>query len=133
MTREISFRWLEEAINDFEMGNILLKAEKFNGAVFHYQQSAEKALKAVHYFYDHQPWGHSILNLINELINTGKNSFSKFKKYAREIDRHYTTTRYPDALPDISPKDVYDEEIANEIREKVREILDFVKIELDLK
>ncbi|MBD3195985.1 MAG: HEPN domain-containing protein [Candidatus Lokiarchaeota archaeon] len=127
MTREISYKWLEEAENDFEMGEILLKSKKFNGAVFHYQQAAEKSLKAILYYNDKQPWGHSILSLINDLIEEGSHSYEKFITYAREIDRHYTTTRYPDALPNISPKDAYDSIIATRIRKEVEEIINFVK------
>ena len=127
MTREISYKWLEEADNDFDMAEILLKSEKFNGAVFHYQQAVEKSLKAALYYEDKQPWGHSILSLINDLIKTSDKSFEKFKKYAREIDRHYTTTRYPDALPNLSPKEAYDVEVATKIRNEVEEIIKFVK------
>ncbi len=127
MTREISYIRLEEADNDFEMGDILLKSEKFNGVVFHYQQAAEKSLKAALYYHYKQPWGHSILGLINDLIEISDESYEKFKNYAREIDRHYTTTRYPDALPNISPKEAYDVDIATKIRNEVEEIVKFVK------
>jgi HEPN domain-containing protein len=131
MTRDISKKWLEEAINDYEMGNILLNSEKFNGAVFHYQQAAEKALKACLYYYDQQPWGHSLFKLIQDLRASGHEDFKKFENFAREIDRHYTTTRYPDALPNLSPKEVYDEQISVEIKEKVEKILDFIQIKLE--
>ncbi len=127
MTREISYKWLEEADNDFEMGDILLKSDKFNGTVFHYQQAAEKSLKAALYYHDKQPWGRSILGLINDLIEISNESYEKFKNYAREIDRHYTNTRYPDALPNISPKEAYDVDIAMKIRNEVEEIVKFVK------
>lgn len=127
MTREISAKWLEEAINDFEMGDILLDAKKYNGAVFHYQQAAEKSLKANLYFIDKQPWDHSILKLLNKLIDSGYENYKKFQNNAREIDRHYTTSRYPDTLPDISPKEAYDQHIAQEIRDKAKEILNSVK------
>jgi HEPN domain-containing protein len=58
--------WFAEATNDFEMGHILFNAQKFNGAVFYYIQAAEKAVKALLYLFNFQPWGHSILNLLNE-------------------------------------------------------------------
>jgi HEPN domain-containing protein len=130
MTREISKKWLEEAINDYEMGNILLNSNKFNGAVFHYQQAVEKSLKACLYYSDQQPWGHSILKLIQDLVDAGDESFKRFTNYAREIDRHYTTTRYPDALPNLSPKEAYDKEVSMEIKMKVEEMLSFIKTKL---
>ncbi len=58
--------WFADATNDFEMGNILFNAHKFNGAVFYYIQAAEKAIKALLYLLNLHPWGHSILNLLKE-------------------------------------------------------------------
>ena len=39
--------WFSEAKNDFEIANILLNSQKFNGAVFHFCQAAEKAVKSL--------------------------------------------------------------------------------------
>jgi HEPN domain-containing protein len=45
-----SNNWLEEAEWDLENAKILLKNKRYNTVVFHSQQAAEKALKAVLYF-----------------------------------------------------------------------------------
>lgn len=49
--------WMDEAKNDFEAGLILKDSKKYNIAVFHFQQAAEKAAKGLHYFHDRQPLG----------------------------------------------------------------------------
>ncbi|MBD3339787.1 MAG: HEPN domain-containing protein [Candidatus Lokiarchaeota archaeon] len=52
MSRKIAEQWIREACNDYEMGEVLLETKKYNGATFHSQQRAEKALKFLWYFYD---------------------------------------------------------------------------------
>ena len=131
MIRDIFKKGFEEAINDYEVGLILIKSEKYNCAVFHFQQATEKILKAALYFYDQQPWGHSSLELIKHIVKRGKKEYKKFLSYAREIDTHYTTTRYPDTLPGIGPKDAYDKKIAENIKEKVSEIIEFIQSDFE--
>ncbi len=127
MTREIYNEWLKEAENDFDAGKTLFDAKIYNSAVFHFQQSVEKILKAVLYFYDEQPWGHSILKLIQHLEGIGKEQFSEIKSKGREFDVHYTSTRYPDTLPEISPSELYDKRISQKLMNKAEYILNFVK------
>ena len=47
MTREIYSKWMKEAKNDFHAGIVLHNAQIYNSAVFHFQQSVEKVLKAI--------------------------------------------------------------------------------------
>jgi HEPN domain-containing protein len=118
--------WYSEAENDFEMAEILLKSEHYNGAVFHCQQAGEKALKALLYFLNEQPWGHSLYNLLESAEKILGSIDPALKNASRDLDRHYTTTRYPDGLPDITPKNAYDEEIADLMITKASLILEFV-------
>ena len=113
------------------MGNILFNAHKFNGAVFYYIQAAEKAIKALLYLLNLHPWGHSILNLLKEYEKKGKKISIELKKIAKELERHYTRSRYPDALPMKSPKDVYTKNKAQVIRDKSKIFLEFVKNEME--
>ncbi len=131
MTREIYKEWLKEAKNDFRAGKTLYKAKIFNTAVFHFQQSVEKVLKAALYFYNEQPWGHSILKLIQHLQKIGKDEYSSILSEGREFDLHYTSTRYPDTLPDISPSELYDRKISQKLMKNAEKILDFVQEEME--
>lgn len=129
MARKELELWLKEAKNDLGMGDILFKEHIYNGAVFHFQQAAEKALKAILYLVNIQPWGHSILNLFQEYEKSGHKVSEELKNFARSLDRHYTAFRYPDALPSMTPKEAYDREIALDLRKKTQAILEFVENE----
>ena len=58
-------RWLTTAQGDYETAVVLLDHSRCAHACFHAQQSGEKAMKAVWYFSDADPWGHSIEKLLN--------------------------------------------------------------------
>lgn len=127
ITREIYNKWLEEAKNDFEAALVLHEAKIFNSAVFHLQQSVEKTLKSILYFYDAQPWGHSLIELIKHLQKIGQSQYTQFLNAARRFDRHYIASRYPDALPGGSPSEAYDVDISDELRQVAREIIEFAE------
>ena len=118
-------RWLDEALWDLETAKILHEKSRFNSAAFYAHQSAEKASKALLYHVNEAPWGHSIRELLGRFFEkVGKNPDDKLMSFARELDRHYIPSRYPDALPSGTPHEAYDEETsarAIEIAEKVVE------------
>ena len=60
-------------------------------------------------------------------IELGKNEYEQFLSMGREVDRHYTTVRYPDALPFLSPKEAYDLEIAERVQKQVSIFLNFIE------
>ncbi len=122
--------WIAEALNDFEMGDILFNSKKYNGSIFYFIQSAEKAVKALLFLLNQQPWGHSILNLLNECEKKGIKITPNLKKFAKDLEQHYISSRYPDATPGKAPKDAYDEKKAKSIRGIVQEYLEFVKKEV---
>ena len=59
-------RWLRTAEEDLQAVEVLVKAGAFAQACFYAQQSGEKAVKALWYVSDADPWGHSIQRLILE-------------------------------------------------------------------
>lgn len=65
--RQEAERWLKTAEGDLEAAVILLENNKYAHSCFHSQQAGEKAMKAVWYFLDADPWGHSIKKLIQGL------------------------------------------------------------------
>ena len=109
-------RWLKTAETDLDSAIILRKSTKYAHACFHSQQAGEKALKAVWYWSDKDPWGHSIRKLINDLESVDQDTFKRIEdlvKSANFLDRYYIPTRYPNGLPDLTPDDVYMEEDAD--------------------
>ena len=54
----------------------------------------------------------------------------KLKKHAKELDKVYFSTRYPDALPDDIPAEYYTKEDAQELLEHARSIQQAISKEL---
>ena len=98
-----SNNWVEEADWDLENAKILLKNERFNTVVFHSQQAAEKAVKALLYHNKINGWGHSIYTLLQSYKSLKNVDLTDLSNLALSLDKHYITTRYPDALPNIPP------------------------------
>ena len=111
--QEEAVRWFATGKGDLEAAEILMKNRKHAHACFNAQQAVEKAIKGVWYFFDADPWGHSILKLIQELEEVDMGAFSALNEYideARKLDRLYIPTRYPNGLPDITPDLAYGED-----------------------
>ncbi len=110
-------RWLKTAQGDFDTAAVLRDHMRYAHACFHAQQSGEKAMKAVWYLLDADPWGHSIKKLINGLEEVDLKTFHELKhleKPATILDRFYISTRYPNGLPDLTPEEAYLEEDAKD-------------------
>ncbi|MBN1841112.1 MAG: HEPN domain-containing protein [Deltaproteobacteria bacterium] len=110
-----ALRWLRTAEDDLDSATILRRNEKFPHACFHAQQAGEKALKAVWYFADADPWGHSIKKLIEDLRYVDLMLYEHVESLLRSgmlLDRFYIPTRYPNGLPDLTPDAAYIDEDA---------------------
>jgi HEPN domain-containing protein len=132
--REAS-RWLTTADGDLEAAVILKETGKFAHSCFHAQQAGEKAIKALWFFADANPWGHSIQKMIEDLEHvdvTLYRSFESFIRMGRILDRFYIPTRYPNGLPDITPDAAFSEEDAVTCIEYSKKIVDAVHVHLKL-
>ena len=103
--RKEADRWYKQAKVDLNAAKGSREAENFEWACFQCQQAAEKALKALWFFFEQDPWGHSVLNLINSF--PGEVPLSKYVPDAQLLDKLYIPTRYPNGLPDLSPFEVF--------------------------
>ena len=129
--REDSKRWLRQAEADIKAAHGSLKNHSYEWACFQSQQAGEKALKALWYYYSFDPWGHSVAKLISDFPkNEIKKSLSSLLNKAKELDKLYIPTRYPNGLPDLTPSEVYTKEEAlkairsvNAIFEQIKKIL----------
>jgi len=125
-----ALRWLRTGEDDLDAAIVLRKNKKFPHACFHAQQAAEKALKAVWYYADADPWGHSIRKLIEDLENVDLSLYDRLKSLLRAgtvLDRFYIPTRYPNGLPELTPGEAYLDEDAEECIQRATEILAAVK------
>lgn len=122
-------RWFNTAQGDLDSAIILLKNDRYAHACFHSQQSGEKAMKAIWYFLDADPWGHSIKKLIQGLEQVDLNTYKRFERLEKRavlLDRFYITTRYPNGLPDLTPEEAYLKEDAVKCIENAEKILNEV-------
>jgi len=123
-------RWMDTAKGDIGAADVLYQSGKYAHACFHAQQSAEKALKALWYFADADPWGHSIKKLMDDLTEVDpvlSKAMEPLKKIGLILDRFYIPTRYPNGLPDLTPEQAFLEEDAKSCIEHATNILDAVQ------
>ncbi len=126
--RDEALRWFDEALWDYETALILHREKRYNAAAFYAHQAAEKAVKALLYYVNEAPWGHSIRVLLERYFKRMSiGTDRKLLSYARELDRHYIPSRYPNAHPAGTPHEAYDEDTSKRALEASREIIDFVK------
>jgi len=101
-------RWLSQAGSDVAAAKDSAKASRFEWACFQAQQAAEKAMKACWFQLDLDPWGHSVARLIDDLPDeTVRNRFAAGREPARQLDKLYIPTRYPNGLPEMTPAEAY--------------------------
>jgi HEPN domain-containing protein len=119
-------RWYRTAEGDLDTAIILSENRKYAHSCFHSHQSAEKAIKAVWYFLEAEPWGHSIGKMIRDLKQINSKTANKLRTLQKDavvLDRFYIPTRYPNGLPDITPDEAYLEDDAKACIEMATRIL----------
>jgi HEPN domain-containing protein len=101
-------RWLVAAQQDLLAAKILSENRFYAHACFFAQQSGEKAVKALWHLRDREPSGSSILRLLAEFPDgSAITNSEEWAQRAAMLDRFYIPTRYPDALPDLTPSQCY--------------------------
>lgn len=123
-------RWASQAEDDYETALLLINGGKFAQACFFFQQASEKAIKALWYLYGEEPWGHGITRLIEvfPVDEVRGKLISELMDEAKELDKLYIPTRYPNGLPEgLIPATAYTKRNAEQVREMARKILDNIK------
>ena len=100
-------RWLSQARSDVAAAEDSARAKRFEWACFQAQQSAEKAMKACWFQADLDPWGHSVARLVDALPDNIAAHFASARDPARQLDKLYIPTRYPNGLPEMTPAEAY--------------------------
>ncbi len=74
-------------------------------------------------------WGHSVLTLtlLRRFAETIDADIQEVEQCAKELDRHYIPSRYPDAYPSGRPEDYYTEKIAKEALSCALKIKEFAE------
>ncbi len=127
--QEEALRWLTHAQDEFQDADDLRRRGRFYLALFHFQQAAEKALKAFLYSVASSEevfFTHSVYELIRRAQEFDP-EWSRVQKAAR-LDQYYIPTRYPNGLPGGVPSRFYtDPREAEEAMKLAKQVLDMVQ------
>jgi len=118
--------WLRQAVRDLEHAKISVEHGDYEWACFASQQAAEKAVNALYQKLGVEVWGHSVSRMLDSLPSELKPPKSLIDK-AKELDRHYIPTRYPNFHPEGAPLDYYTKEDAERAVRYAEEILEFCR------
>ncbi|MEM0080158.1 MAG: HEPN domain-containing protein [Nitrososphaerota archaeon] len=124
-------RWFLQAVRDLKASKDSHSMGNFEWSVFQAQQSAEKSLKSLLHAHGRGAWGHSVLELFEALRDIYELEVDYFLPKARELDRHYIPSRYPNVFESGYPGQYYDEETSTRSIQYAEEILNWVKKKLE--
>ena len=116
--------WLRQAKRDLQHAKNSLKDGDYEWSCFAAQQAAEKAAKALYQKIGAEAWGHSVTALLSNLppqVNPQKSLIDE----AKELDKHYIPSRYPNSHPSGAPFDYYTKREAREAIKHAEAIISF--------
>jgi HEPN domain-containing protein len=96
------------------------------GACFAAQQAAEKAVKALYQSVHVDAIGHSVTRMLQDLP-TPLTPPADLIHLAKELDRHYIPSRYPNSHPEGAPMDYYTEEDASRAVDGAERIIEYCR------
>lgn len=128
--RDEAALWLQQAADDYRFARTALRERFYAQACFIAQQVAEKAVKAVHYRLGARVViGHSVRALLAAL--KGRRTVNDdLLRMAGQLDQYYVSTRYPDALPGLTPSDAFSVAQARAAIRAAHKVLQWARREL---
>jgi HEPN domain-containing protein len=109
--KEESRRWLVQAQDELADADELRRRGRFYLALFHFQQAAEKALKAYLYLTMRSREEVFITHSLEDLLRKVRALDRDFRvvKDAKKLDEYAIRARYPDSLPGKIPSRYFDD------------------------
>jgi HEPN domain-containing protein len=127
---ERSRDWLRQAEADLAHARNSRVVGDFDWAAFASHQAAEKAIKALFQRLHLDAWGHTLSVLLARLPESARPESSLVEK-AKELDKHYIPTRYPNGFEQGAPVDFYTRAEAERAILLAEEILEFCRRQID--
>jgi HEPN domain-containing protein len=116
--------WMKQAKRDLQHARGSLEIQSYEWCCFAAQQSAEKAVKALFQKLGADAWGHSVSNLLSNLPESARPALGLIDK-AKELDKHYIASRYPNSYPSGAPFQYYTKAEAERSVQYADEIIGF--------
>jgi HEPN domain-containing protein len=123
---ERSSDWLRQAESDLRHARNARKDGDHDWAAFASHQAAEKAIKAVFQKAHLDAWGHT-LSLLLASLPEGRRPDQPLIDRAKELDKHYIPTRYPNGFERGAPVDFYTAKEADQAIANAEAILEFCR------
>lgn len=117
---------MRQALRDLTHAEVSLKQGYYEWACFAAHQAAEKAVKALYESRNMETWGHSVSRMLEHLPEDVKPATELIDK-AKELDRHYIPTRYPNFHSEGAPLDYYTRGDAERAVGHAQEIVEFCR------
>jgi len=118
--------WLAQGLRDLKAARSMLDGGFYEWAAFQAHQAAEKGLKALLRFHHREHRGHRLVAMLEALADQ-LTVPEALVEAARELDWHYTGSRYPNHFAEGYPAQYYDRKIAQRCVEHAERILEFVQ------
>ena len=119
--------WFAQAERDLTQAESSRRDGRHEWACFASQQSAEKAVKALHLYRGQEAWGHVVARLLSELpmeVN------SELVDRAKVLDNFYVATRYANGHPEGPPYEHYGPLQSAEAIRHAGQILEFIRAQM---
>ena len=121
-------RWMRSARMTIESARRDLEGGDYNWSCFKAHQAAEKALKAVLWGVGKPKMGHSLVHLLQHLVEAlGVDAPDDVRRACLLLSKFYTPTRYPDVWSEGIPEEFYSAEEASEAIESAQLVLEWVE------
>ena len=98
--------WLAQADHDLKHARNAQQDGDYDWACFAAHQAAEKAVKGLFLALEGEAWGHSLTSLVEDLAKR-MSVPDELRQRARQLDKHYIPTRYPNGFDSGAPGDFY--------------------------
>ena len=127
MNNNEGLRWERQAEEDLKDSKYNSEGGKHHIACFLSQHAAEKAVKGYLYFRGAEDvWGHSLSDLCEDAI-LFEMFFDTIKSEARQLDKYFEMTRYPQFLPGGIPSEAFEAADSERAMELSELVVNFVK------
>jgi HEPN domain-containing protein len=118
--------WFNQSLHDLEQADDSRRAGRHEWACFAAQQSAEKAVKALHLHLGQEAWGHVVAKLLVELPDSTCAPGDLIER-GRVLDNFDIPSRYPNSHPEGAPFEHYGPLQSEEAIRHASAIVEFVR------